>query len=206
MKKKDEHLRKAARSKSGLRILRQEPFEMMMTFIISQNKSMDQIKVLVERLAIAYGDYIEDSYGGYYTFPTPIQLQSVTEQDYRDLKVGFRAPYLQDAVRRVIDGSLCLEAIQGMDIQQARDALMTVKGIGPKVADCILLFGYGMVDVFPVDVWIRRMMTVTYFDEEKVSDKKILAFATSYFDGYAGIAQQYLFYYGRDAGIGVNKR
>lgn len=199
--RKDQYLKEAVTSKSGLRVLQQEPFEMLLGFIISQNKSIPQIKVLIERLCQTYGSQRTDVYGTYYCFPTPEQLKEVTEEDFRALKVGFRAPYLLDAVRSVNEGQLDLEAIFNMERDVARDQLMTVKGIGRKVADCILLFAYGKANVFPVDVWVRRIVTESYFKGEKVSDRQILAFADDYFEGVSGLAQQYLFYHGRDKAL-----
>lgn len=198
---KDDILKEAVVSKSGLRILQQEPFEMLMCFIISQNKSIPQIRILVERLSQSYGQVKKDQFGDYYCFPTPEELKDVTEEDFRELKVGFRAPYLLDAVAHVLDGRLDLRALYQLNKEEARIKLMAVKGIGGKVADCILLFAYGKVDVFPIDVWVRRIMTEAYFHGEKTSDRKILAFAESYFDGISGLAQQYLFYDGRDKAI-----
>lgn len=198
---KDAILKEAVEHKPGLRILRQAPFEMIITFILSQNKSMPQIMILVERLSSVYGEVVSDQYGEYCVFPTPEALRYVTEEDYRELKTGFRAPYLVDAVRLVLNGTIDFVVVDQADKEVAREVLMQVKGIGPKVADCILLFGFAKVDVFPVDVWIRRMMTNAYFKGEKVSDKKILTFAEGYFGGVAGIAQQYLFFHGRDKAL-----
>jgi N-glycosylase/DNA lyase len=198
----DRGLRVAVEDKQGLRVLRQDPFEMILTFILSQNKAIPQIKVLVQRLSETYGNKVEDHYGTYYCFPTVAQLSGVTEEDYRLLKVGFRAPYLVDAVRMISRGEIELTKLYEEDSNEARRTLMGIKGVGQKVADCVLLFAYGKVDVFPLDVWVRRMMIHTYFKGEIIKDEKILEFATTYFEGIGGLAQQYLFYYGRDHKIG----
>lgn len=198
---KDKYLKEAVTDKSGTRILNQDPFEMILCFIISQNKSIPQIKVLVQRLCETYGKSVEDRYGSFYAFPSPQSLKKVTEDEFRALKVGFRGPYLKAAVDAVNSGSLILDSLYEMDRAEARARLTAVKGIGNKVADCILLFGYGKSDVFPIDVWVRRIMTEYYFDGEKVSDKKILDFADDYYGDISGLAQQYLFFHGRDKAI-----
>ena len=180
--------------KPGIHILRQDPFEMVITFILSQNKSMPQIRQLVQRLSETYGPVLTDEYGSYRAFPEPEDMFAVTEETFRSLKVGFRAPYLVDAVRRIHLGELDLKALETMPTEEARMCLMTVKGIGRKVADCILLFGYHRLDVFPLDVWMKRAVTELYFHGEKVSEKQMLAMAQEVFGDLAGIAQQYIFF------------
>lgn len=177
--------------KPGIRILKQEPFEMLITFILSQNKSMVHIKQLVAIISEAYGSEIGE---GGHAFPLPEQLARVSEESFRELKTGFRAPYLVDAIHRVVTGQLDLESLTMLSADKAREELLAVKGIGRKVADCILLFGYGKMDVFPLDVWMKRAMTKLYFDGKKPSDKAMLAKAREKFGDLQGIAQQYLFY------------
>jgi len=200
--KLDPILKKAIIEKKGLRILRQEPFEMLITFILSQNKAIPQIKVLVERLCETYGRKVLDQYGTYFTFPTIDFLIDISVEEWRHLKVGFRAPYLYDAIHKVAQGVIDFVAIDKMDDNVARDKLMEISGVGQKVADCVLLFAFGRVEVFPVDVWVRRMMTHAYFNDQNISDQIILEFADRYFKGLGGLAQQYLFYFGRDHQIG----
>jgi N-glycosylase/DNA lyase len=198
----DPVLKKAITEKKGLRILRQAPFEMLLTFILSQNKAIPQIKVLVERLCETYGQMVLDHYGSYYTFPTAEVLAEVSVEAWRKLKVGFRAPYLYDAIQKVVEGVIDFAAIEEMEDNMARDKLMEINGVGQKVADCILLFAFGRVEVFPLDIWVRRMMTHAYFNDQMITDQIILEFADRYFKGLGGLAQQYLFYYGRDHQIG----
>ena len=181
-------------SKPGIHILKQEPFEMLLTFIISQNKAMTHIKELVKRLADTYGDRVEDELGSYHRFPTSEQLTHVSEVDFRTLKVGFRAPYLVDAVEKVATGKLDMEGLKSMSTHDAREQLLTVKGVGRKVADCVLLFGYHRMDVFPLDVWMKRAMNRLYFPDGPGSDREILALAQEKFGDLSGIAQQYIFY------------
>lgn len=192
---KESKLEQYITKKPGIRILKQAPFEMMMTFILSQNKSMPQIMQLVNRLAEHYGTRLEDDWGFYYAFPEVEQLSSVSEEDFRALKVGFRAPYLVDAISKVMDKTVDLERLQSLTTEEARTMLLQVKGIGRKVSDCILLFGYHRMDVFPLDVWMKRALTKLYFQEgAKVSDQVMLKKAEETFGHLSGIAQQYIFY------------
>ena len=190
----DKRLAKYIERKPGIRLLRQEKFEMLMTFIISQNKSMPQIKQLVARISEKYGTELKDAKGIFHTFPTPEQLASVTEEDFRALKVGYRATYLLDAVDKVLSGAVNLEKMEGLSTEELRTSLLTIKGVGRKVSDCVLLFGYHRMDVFPLDVWMKRAVSALYFEGEKVSDKKMLAMAEEKFGRLSGIAQQYIFY------------
>lgn len=190
----DERMASYIGRKPGIRILRQEPFEMLITFILSQNKAMPQIKLLVKRISETYGDILTDVYGTYYAFPRPEQLAGVSEADFRALKVGFRAPYLVDAIHKVVTGRLDLEALWQGPTEEARETLMTVKGVGRKVSDCVLLFAYHRMDVFPLDVWMKRAVSQLYFNDQKVSDQVMLDFAAKTFGDLSGIAQQYLFY------------
>lgn len=190
----DERLAPLIERHKGVRILRQDPFEMLITFILSQNKSMVQIKQLVNRLSETYGEKLEDAYGVYYAFPTPSELAEVSDAEFRSLKVGFRAPYLVGAVDAVVSGTLSLTRLEQLPTGEAREALMSLKGVGQKVADCILLFAYHRMDVFPLDVWMKRAVRHLYFESAEVSDKKLRVFAEEKFGNLGGIAQQYIFY------------
>ncbi len=181
-------------AKRGIRILRQDPFEMLITFIISQNKSMVHIKQLVKGICEKYGEKREDEFGFYYSFPTPEALKAVSMDEFRMMKVGFRDKYLFDAVGKVTSGSIDLNALKDMSTEVAREQLTSIKGIGNKVADCILLFGYHKLDVFPVDVWTRRGLTKLYFENEKVTDDALREKAYDVFGQLCGIAQQYIFF------------
>ncbi len=167
----------------GIRILRQEPWEAVCSFIISQNNNIPRIKKLVAAMSERYGQPLG---GGQYAFPTPEALNEAGEASIFELKTGFRAKYIADAAARVTDGRLDLGDL-GDDTEAAKIKLCEVKGIGPKVALCSLLFGFSRLDAFPVDVWIRRVME-KYFHEGFTPDE---------LGPYAGIAQQYLFYYER---------
>jgi len=198
----DEYLKEAIEDKSGVRLLRQEPWEVLFSFIISQNKNIGHIKILVEEISKTYGTYI-GNYNGkdYYSFPNVDQLVNVTEDELRELKVGFRAPYLLDAIKKVSSKEVDLKIIESMTYEEGLKSLTQIKGVGKKVADCTLLFGYGKYEVFPTDVWVKRVMEYYYFKEEK-KIREIDEFAKEYFGGLAGFAQQYLFYHARDKKIG----
>lgn len=200
--KKDPYLKLAVNNKYGVRLLRQDPFETLISFVISQNKHITHIKKLIEELSKKHGTFIGEYQGqSYYSFPKVEDIKSITEDELRALKVGFRAPYIVDAINKVMNESVDLESIYNMSYEEAKKMLMSIKGVGNKVADCVLLFAYGKYEVFPTDVWVKRVMEYYYFKEE-VPIHKITEFAKTYFNEYAGFAQQYLFYYARDNKIG----
>lgn len=193
---KDPIMARAVVQGGGIRILRQEFFETLMGFIVSQNNHIPRIMGIMERISGAYGEKIgEDSYA----FPTPEHLAAASEEDFQRLGAGFRARYLRDAVEKVLSGQVSEERLRQADTQRAKAELMTICGVGEKVADCVLLFGLGRWEVFPTDVWIRRMMEQLYFRGKETSLKEIQKEAERKFGAYRGLAQQYLFYYGRES-------
>ncbi len=198
----DDRLTDAIAAKKGVRIIKQEFFETLISFIISQNKQIPHIKQIVHTISERYGDEIVLSDGRrVYSFPTVDKLYHVSEEELRECKVGFRAPYIKDAVDKVYMGEIDGVILQSLSVQEAREKLMTIKGVGEKVANCVLLFGLGFTDVFPVDVWMKRIMEYMYFEED--TKKEIIEkFAMDRYGKYAGFAQQYLFYYGREQGLG----
>lgn len=202
LSEKDDLLKMAIMDKPGVRLLQQDPWEMLISFILSQTKQIPHIKKLIEVLSGQYGLYI-GSYDNvpYHSFPTANQLNSVTEKSLRELKIGFRASYIVDAVQKIEAGLIDLEAIKSMTNDEAREKLKIIKGVGDKVADCVLLFGYNRYEVFPTDVWVKRIMELYYPVRSKNLDR-IQDFAKHYFGEYAGFAQQYLFYHARDNKLG----
>ncbi len=176
-------LAEAAEYAAGIRILRQEPYEALCTFIISQNNNIKRIKGIVQRLCQCFGQPIGD---GEYAFPTPQTMAALTAEDLAPLRAGFRARYLCDAAQKVADGTVDLEYCKTADYEDARGELMKITGVGVKVADCTLLFGMHRVEAFPVDVWMKRAMA-TLFPGMTAED----------FGDHAGIAQQYIFHYSR---------
>lgn len=177
-------LKKAAGFSPGIRILRQDPWEALCTFIISQNNNIPRITGIIERLCENFGTRIENS--DFYMFPTVQQLAGKTPEDLAPLRSGFRAKYILDAVEKINSGKLILEDIKNLPLEQAKEQLMTIKGVGTKVADCALLFGFHRLSCFPMDVWMNRAM-----------EQLFPGVAPADFGEYAGIAQQYIFHYSR---------
>lgn len=195
---KDDSLKEAIESKSGVRILNQDFFEMLITFIISQNKQIPHIKTIIQSISECYGEKIGVFNGKtYYNFPTPKQLKKVSEQDFRELKAGFRAPYLVDACKKVNEGFILEEKLLELSNEEILKTLVTIKGVGEKIANCVLLFGLSRRDAFPIDVWIKRIMEYIYYKKE-TKKEVIQKFALEQYGEYGGYAQQYLFYYARD--------
>jgi len=186
----------AARFGRGIRILRQDPWEMLVTFILSGNNNIPRIKGSIEALSERYGETVPQSASK--AFPTPEVLAGLGLDDYRQVGAGYRDQYLLAAAQKVAGGEADLEAWRGLDDDQLRKALLTLPGVGDKVASCIMLFGYGRRASFPVDTWIAKMMRRQYFTQE-ASAKEIKAFAEARFGDQAGYAQQLLFHWGRNS-------
>ncbi len=183
----------------GIRILKQDFFEMLMSFILSQNNHIPRIKGLIQKLSQEYGTPLER---GFYSFPTPKQLARVSEEGYRSLGCGFRGRYLADAVEKVLTGGFSSGDLEKLSTEELRQQLMSICGVGQKVADCILLFSFGRYEVFPTDVWINRVFSHAYYGGKKLGAKELQESAAEKFGGDAGFAQQYLFHYGRERKIG----
>lgn len=173
----------AAKYAPGIRILRQEPYEALCTFIISQNNNIKRIKGIVQRLCENFGEEIGN---GDFAFPTAEKMASLSPEDLAPLRAGFRNRYLIDAAQKVASGEVCLEKCRNCDYDEARKELMKITGVGVKVADCTLLFGLHRIEAFPVDVWMKRAM-----------EKLFPNMSADDFGEYAGIAQQYIFHYSR---------
>lgn len=181
----DETLKKACEFSPGIRILRQEPFETLISFIISQNNNIPRIAGIIGRLCESFGTPLEDGYA----FPTAQQLSGITPDDLAPLRAGFRARYICDAVEKIISGAVDFAEIDELPLAEAREKLKSIVGVGDKVADCVLLFAFHKLDAFPKDVWVKRLMAQFYPDG--------LPECTA---GIEGIAQQYLFDYVRNGG------
>ena len=179
----NETVRKAAEYSSGIRLLNQEPWEALCSFIISQNNNIPRIKGIVERLCENFGDKIV----GGYTFPSAETVAKLSVEELAVIRSGFRAKYIIDAAQKVVSNEINLDALRTADYDAARDTLMTIKGVGPKVADCVLLYGLGRIEAFPRDVWIKRALTQMF-------DGELRECAIQ----YAGIVQQYIFHYIRN--------
>ncbi|HOP70118.1 MAG TPA: DNA glycosylase [Bacillota bacterium] len=191
----DPIMEQALRHTRGLRILRQEPWECLVSYIISANKNIPAICNTVEYLSSTLGT---PAGLGEYTFPSPQALLEASLECIRQSKCGYRAPYIIDAASKVRSNQVDLGALWHLPTAEARRHLMEIKGVGPKVADCVLLFGYHRLDVFPVDVWIARCMSVFYLDRAGITPKTAREEGCKRFGAYAGYAQQILFHYTRN--------
>lgn len=199
----NEILPKAMEYGEGIRILNQNHFEMLISFIISANNMIPRIKKSIEVISMRYGKFIcEDENRKYYSFPTVEELSRATVEDLRKFaKVGFRDKRIFDTVNMILNEKIDLDNFENLETDILREELLKFSGVGNKVADCIMLFSYKRGEVFPVDVWIKRVMEELFIKEE-TPVKKISKEADRIFGKYAGYAQQYLFYYGREEKIG----
>lgn len=185
----DEFLKKAVAFGRGIRILRQEFFETMISFIISQNKNIPAIKNAIENICIRFGEqhYCAEVGITYHTFPTPEVLAASDAQELRAMSVGYRDTYILSAARAITEKQLDPERIKNCSYEEAKKALLRIQGIGDKVANCICLYGLHHIEVFPVDVWIKRILSEIYQNQ----------FCMEKYTGKLGIIQQYMFYYMR---------
>ena len=195
----DVFLKDAAKYSYGIRILNQDKWEMLISFIISQRKSIPAIKSSIEKLAKVYGKKIDmkipefikniDADTEFYTFPTPKELANADIEALNACSLGYRSPYIEASAKAVYRKDIDLNAIDSLDDEELLKALMCLKGVGIKVANCVALFGYHRIAAFPIDVWIKRMIDEHYDGE----------FPLELYKGYAGVIQQYIFYYGRES-------
>lgn len=204
LSKIDKNMEASIKYGKGIRILNQDLWETIISFIISANNNIPRIKGIIERLSQNYGKEINWNNKKYYTFPTAEELKNVTVEDYRNLGLGFRDIRLYETTKMILDKKVDLNKMRkNLNTLEVREELLRLSGVGPKVADCILLFSdLKRLEVFPIDVWVRRVMNDLYIknpDETKVSKKQIEKIAQDKFGNLAGIAQQYLFYWRREA-------
>ncbi len=207
----DKPMQAAVATCHGLRILRQDPWECLASFILSSTKQIVQIRQIIALLCECFGEPLtrppatlshrmgegqgEDAL--YYSFPTAERIASTTQAELRTCKMGFRAPYLLAAARRIADGKLDLERLRHLPLTEARAELVKLHGVGGKIADCVLLFACGFDSAFPVDVWVGRALRELYFPRRHVTARHLHHFAATHFGPHAGYAQQYLFHYMR---------
>ncbi len=176
---------------SGLALLHQEPWECLISFIISAFNNIPKIELSLHRLARQFGEQVDE---GMWTFPSPEQLAGASLRDLRRCALGYRGPYVREVSRRVASGDSDLEAIERAEYPVARQLLLTLPGVGEKVADCVLLFAYGKGEAFPVDVWVKRAVERWYFGGRRKTEREIREFARHRFGPLAGYAQQHLFH------------
>jgi len=197
----DHVMEKAVEFGSGIRVLRQEPWEVLISFIISSNNMIPRIKKIIEDISRLCGSLLYYQGNKYYSFPDATGLASCSLEQIQECRAGYRCEYIYEAARIAAAGGFCPERLAAMETAEARKELLRFKGIGNKVADCVLLYSGIKRDVFPTDVWVRRVMEELYFKRE-TGFSEINRFAQEHFGEYAGIAQQYLFYYAREQKIG----
>ena len=191
----------------GLRVLHQDPWECLASFILSSTKQIVQIRQIIALLCERFGEpcsgapMTRSSSGTgqtlQFSFPTPRRIAAATEAELRACKMGFRAPHLLAAARQIADGKFDLYHPRHLPLAEARAELMKLRGIGGKIADCVLLFAYGFDAAFPVDVWVERALRQLYFPRRRVTEKRLRHFTVTHFGPHAGYAQQYLFHYMR---------
>jgi N-glycosylase/DNA lyase len=192
-------IRAAVSACRGLRLLRQDPWECLASFILSSTKQIVQIRQIVSLLCERFGEPIPAApqYAPAFAFPSPARLARATEAELRACKMGFRAPYLLETARSVTEGKTELERLRQLPVEIARDELLKLPGVGRKIADCVLLFAYGFQSAFPVDVWVIKALQKLYFPRRRASAKRLRHFSETHFGPNAGYAQQYLFHYMR---------
>lgn len=204
LSKIDENMKKSIECGKGIRILNQDLWETIISFIISANNNIPRIKGIIDRISKAYGKEIIFEDTKYYTFPTTEELSKASIEDLRKLGLGFRDVRVYETTKIIRENKVDLIYLsKEKDFNKVRNILLTLPGVGPKVADCILLFSsLKRLEAFPIDVWVRRVMNELYIkdkDESKVKKEKIEKIAYEKFGDLAGIAQQYLFYWKREA-------
>lgn len=198
----DIYLKNSIEYGNGIRILKQDLWETLLSFIISANNNIPRIKTIIERIAKKYGNRIEYRNKIYYTFPTPEMLQNASIDNFRGLGLGFRDVRIYETVQRTLKGEIDLEKLkQEENTEVLRKKLLEIPGIGPKVADCVMLFALNRFDVFPVDVWVKRVISELYFNKKEQTPNVIHEFAEKQYGNLAGLAQQYLFYWRRENSI-----
>ena len=206
----DEILTKSVEYGYGIRLLNQDPFELLISFIISARNSIPSIMKTIKKISEKWGEAIEYKGKTYYTFPTPEQLKNATLDEIKDTGASFRSKYILDTIARVNEASETgnkdydLEYIKTLPADECHKALQNFMGVGAKVADCIMLFSMSKYSAFPVDVWVKRAM-MHFYGAEDGSLNKIRIFARNKFGDLSGFAQQYLFYYARENKIKVGE-
>jgi N-glycosylase/DNA lyase len=200
----DAPMRAALAACRGLRLLRQDPWECLASFILSSTKRIVQIKQIISLLCERYGDPLGVAPGQApaYSFPSPARLARATEAELRVCKMGFRAPYLLATASTIAGGQFDLIRLRELSVEIARAELMKLPGVGRKIADCVLLFAYGFPAAFPMDVWVLKALRQLYFPRRRVSLRRLQRFAAVQFGPHAGYAQQYLFHYIRTQAAG----
>ncbi len=202
----DYNIKNAVRNSTGLRLLNQDFFETLISYIISANNNIPRISKSIEEISKRYGEKVEFSddfnylfpnlENCYYLFPKLEVLKNITEEEFKSCGVGFRDKYIKNAIEKISNESISFEELNKLETFKIKEKLLEFNGIGPKVSDCILLFSFGRKEVFPIDVWVERVMKKLYFEKinENINKNMILEYANKNFSDFAGIIQEHLFY------------
>jgi N-glycosylase/DNA lyase len=195
----DNPMLEAKKACHGLRLLRQDPWECLASFILSSSKQIVQIQQIVRLLCERFGERVSvpPDHSPCFSFPTPERLADRSEAELRACKMGFRAAYLKKTASMIAASEVNLASLSALGIEDARQELLKLPGVGRKIADCVLLFAYGFQKAFPIDVWVTKALRELYFRSRPVSQKRLQSFTEEYFGPFGGYAQQYLFHYMR---------
>ncbi len=189
-------LKKALKFGRGIRILRQNPVEVIISFIISQNNNIPRIQKSIEAICKACGE----NKGSYYAFPSLKSLSKATAEDFKKMGLGYRAEYLVDAIKSLQTSEFDISSLSKLTSPELKEKLLSLKGVGPKVADCIMLFGFNRFERFPADTWIKHIYEDDFGGSKNASTTKVSEFFENKFKELSGYAQQYLYYYKREKG------
>ncbi|MDO4618877.1 MAG: DNA glycosylase [Clostridia bacterium] len=200
--KGDKSLEEATEFGYGIRILNQDFFETVISFIISASNNIPRIKGIIARLSENFGEKVNYMGKVFYTFPTPDKLSVLTEDEIAVIRSGFRGKYIIATSKAFASGEISYDKLKDLSYTDAKTELLKLSGVGEKVANCILLFALAKYDSFPIDVWIKRIMEYCYFDKNQTDNKTIANYAEEHYGKYGGFAQQYLFYWARENKIG----
>lgn len=198
---KDKHIKAAIKRFYGLRIIRQPLWECLASFIISTRNNIPRIKKIINKLSECAGKRLVLNGVVRHSFPDAQAFANSTICQLKGCGAGYRAAYLKKTAQVFLEKKLCVEGLKGETYNKAKEELKQLKGVGDKVADCVLLFSVGKLEAFPIDVWVKRIMEKLYFNGKKTNENEIREFAKEYFGEYAGYAQQYLYYYARKSKV-----
>lgn len=201
--REDRVLRTVLPSTTGLALLRQDPWECLISFIVSAFNNIPKIELSLDRLCRRLGDPVGNAA---WRFPDAERLARAPLATLRACALGYRVPYVRSTARRIVSGEVNLEAVNDLPYEEARRILLALPGVGEKVADCVLLFAYGQAEAFPVDVWVRRAVERWYLRGRRMTDRRVREFARRRFGPLAGYAQQHLYFYIRERGTGNGER
>ncbi|PYI81272.1 MAG: hypothetical protein DME26_20155 [Verrucomicrobia bacterium] len=198
----DEPMRLSVTACRGLRLLRQDPWESLASFIFSSTKQIVQIQQIVALVCERFGQRLlmPPGHAPVFGFPLPERLAACSEMELRECKMGFRAPHLLRTAKMLVRGEVTLSSLHSRTVNEARNELLKLPGVGTKIANCVLLFAYGFPTAFPVDVWVMKALRQMYFPRRRIRQKRLQQFVGTHFGPYAGYAQQYLFHYTRMKG------